>query len=233
MVLHGNQLFNTAPRETGNPVVPIDVVGGQRWRVVANDIRDFAKAGGDRISYAAFFKGNGRDGRFERNLVVCEDTHSGGVRLGLSRGGGSAPDSICEGGDCSTEHTGGVLENNIIRDCPADVGIYLNAAADTQLRANLLVNTTGIDVRFAASTARLEGNVSDGPVRERDGGVATETDNRLSLTTVADIYADPGTGDFRVAEEGPLLTRLTTLPALDFCGAPGPTRPSSAPWGEL
>lgn len=36
---------------------------------------------GDPISYAAFLKGNSRDGLFERNLVVCERASSGGAWL--------------------------------------------------------------------------------------------------------------------------------------------------------
>ena len=233
VVVQGNQLFNTAPRDTANPVVPIDVVGGQRWHVEANEIRDFAKAGGNQVSYAAFFKGNSAHGRFVRNLVVCEDTHTGFTRVGLSLGGGgSSPDGICENSDCRVEHTGGLLENNIIVNCPEDVGIYLNAAADTEVRFNLLWDTTGIDVRFAASSALLEGNVTDGPVRERNGGRVIETDNRWSFPGFSETYRDPAAGRFQVDDATDLRTRLSEVPAVDFCGAPRTGAPLLGPMAE-
>lgn len=62
----------------GTLAYPDDVV------VEANRISDFEKGGGDTISYAAFLKGNSKDGVFERNLVVCSEHFSGGVRVGLS-----------------------------------------------------------------------------------------------------------------------------------------------------
>jgi len=219
VVVRGNRFSNRAPRQTARPVVPIDVVGGDGWRVEANEIRDFAKAGGDQVSYAAFLKGNGRNGRFERNLVVCEDTHAGHVRLGLSLGGGgTSPDSVCEDGDCSVEHTGGVIENNIIVDCPADVGIYLNAARDTLVRFNLLWNTTGIDARFDQTEATLSGNVSDGPVRERDGGVALLGDDWIDADGIESVYADPASGRFHVVDADALATEDDDVPGVDFCG---------------
>ncbi|MEM9532737.1 MAG: chondroitinase-B domain-containing protein, partial [Pseudomonadota bacterium] len=129
----GNELFNPAPRQTGNPVTPIDIVGGRRWLVQSNFIYDFAKAGGNQISYAAFLKGNSKDGIMERNLVMCERFHTGQIRLGLSfGGGGSGPPGICEENTCTPEHEGGIMRNNLIVNCPADVGIYLNEAASSQ-----------------------------------------------------------------------------------------------------
>lgn len=119
-----NELWNPAPRDTGNPVTPLDIVGGQRWVIRGNFIHDHAKGGGDNISYAAFLKGHSKDGIIERNLVVCELLHTGQVRLGLSLGGGgTGPDSICEDGACKPEHERGTLRNNLIVHCPADVGI--------------------------------------------------------------------------------------------------------------
>ena len=95
VVIEGNEFADTAARQTANPVTKLDVVGGRRWVVRANYIHDFEKAQGDFISYAAFLKGNSRDGLFERNLVICERDHAGGVRIGLSLGGGgSSPGSI-------------------------------------------------------------------------------------------------------------------------------------------
>ena len=61
--------------------------------------------------------------------------------------GGTGPDSICELGKCKPEHERGVMRNNLIVNCPADVGVYVNAGADTKILNNTLYNTTGIDMR--------------------------------------------------------------------------------------
>src|SRR5690606_22946082 len=57
-----NEFYDEAPRNTSNPVTKIDVVGGRRWIIRGNYIHDFAKGGGNNLSYAAFLKGNSRDG---------------------------------------------------------------------------------------------------------------------------------------------------------------------------
>jgi hypothetical protein len=212
-----------APRQTSNPVTKIDVVGGRRWRVRANLLHDFEKALGDGISYAAFLKGNSRDGVFEGNLVLCERDHAGGVRLGLSLGGGgSAPGSICEDGTCTPEHQNGILRDNIVVACPADVGIYLNEAFNSRVHHNTLLGNTGIDVRFAASTADLRNNIVSGPIRERDGGSATTADN-LTGVTLAQAqawFADPLAGDLGLLDGTAFVDQgapLALVP-LDYCG---------------
>ncbi|MFQ5740051.1 MAG: PE-PGRS family protein [Acidobacteriota bacterium] len=217
-----SQLFNSTVRNTGNPVTPIDVVGGQRWIVRANTISDFAKGRSDRISYAAFFKGNSKDGLFERNLVICELNHTEGRRLGLSfGGGGSDPPSICEDGICIPEHSRGVMRNNVIVSCPDDVGIYLNEAADSGIYNNTLFDTSGIDVRFEASVADLRNNILSGSIRERDGGTAT-TGSNLENVSEAEFFAwftDPAAADFRLLD-GTLLVDLgEALPEVrdDYC----------------
>ncbi len=171
VLIEDNILYNTTPRITNTPVTPIDVVGGRRWVVRGNFIADFAKVAGSPISYAAFLKGNSDHGLFERNLVICEWRHSGGVRLGLSLGGGGVtnPD-YCQGRSCKIEHYKGVIRGNVIMNCPADVGIYLNNAASTEITNNTLVNTAGIDVRFNGSFATIVNNVIEGRIKERDGG---------------------------------------------------------------
>src|SRR5262249_23359599 len=156
-----------------NPVTPIDVVGGYRWVIRANYIHDHAKAQDNTISYAAFLKGNSRDGVFERNLVVCEMLHSGQIRLGLSfGGGGSSPDNICEDGTCNPEHQNGIMRNNIIAHCPADVGIYVNEGQNTLIYNNTLYDTAGIDMRFATTTGEVRNNLLGGDIQNRDGATA-------------------------------------------------------------
>lgn len=225
VVIENSEFFNATVRNTSNPCTPIDIVGGRRWVVRSNFIHDHAKGQGDTVSYAAFLKGGSRDGLIERNLVVCELLHAGGIRLGLSfGGGGTGPDSICEDGSCTPEHQGGVMRNNLIRNCPEDVGIYLNEAANVGIHHNLLYQTTGIDVRFVASNADLRNNVLGDQIRNRDGGVSTEAGNleNVSPAQFEAWFADPANGDFAI-ESGASLVNLGAAGAgvpNDFCARP-------------
>ncbi len=222
VVIEYNELYNPAPRDTSNPVTPLDIVGGQRWRVRGNFIHDHAKGGGDNVSYAAFFKGHSKDGIMERNLVVCELLHSGQVRLGLSLGGGgTSPDSICEDGACKPEHERGILRNNLIVNCPADVGIYVNAGADSKVVNNTLYNTTGIDMRFAQTTGVVHNNLLNGKIRDRDGAVTTKMNN-VSEVTLVDFmawFADPGQFDFTLKDGAQFVDMGLALPEVtdDYC----------------
>ncbi|MEM7706525.1 MAG: chondroitinase-B domain-containing protein [Pseudomonadota bacterium] len=225
VLVEGNELFNASSRNTANPVTPIDVVGGRRWILRSNTIYDFAKAGGNQISYAAFLKGNSKDGVIERNLVMCERFHSGQIRLGLSfGGGGSGPPGICEENTCTPEHEGGIMRNNLIINCPADVGIYLNEAADSEVHHNTLFNNTGIDVRFAASNVDLRNNLLMGQIRNRDQGVSSEQGNleNVSLTDMRAWFVDPDNADFALLDGSAFLDQgqpVLSVPE-DFCGRP-------------
>ena len=223
VLIERNVLYDTRPRQTASPVTKIDVVGGRRWIVRGNLIHDFEKGGGDTISYAAFLKGNSRDGLFEQNLVRCAWKTSGGVRLGLSLGGGgSAPDPICEEGTCTPEHQDGILRNNIVMDC-SDVGIYLNEAARSSIQHNLLYGTGGIDVRFAASTADLRNNLLQGAIRNRDGGTHTSAGDLAGITPAqfAQWFLDPAGADFHLLDGSALVDQGVAAPLVldDFCGA--------------
>jgi len=222
VLIEGCELFNNSARNTSNPVTPIDVVGGRRWIVRGNYIHDHAKGGGNNVSYAAFLKGNSRDGLFERNLVICEQLHTGQIRLGLSfGGGGSGPDKICEESTCTPEHQNGVMRNNIIVNCPADVGIYLNEAKNTKIYNNTLYNCTGIDVRFAASDADLRNNLLSGKIRDRDGGSSTKQNNLESVTASSfkAWFKDPDGSDFSLVNGVTIKNKGVNLSTVkdDFC----------------
>ena len=232
-LIQNNSIYNTRPRNTSNPTTPLNINSGDGWVVSANFIADFSKGRGDRISYAAFMKGNSNGGVFERNLVVCHWRLpvDGDTRVGLSFGGGGTGARFCRGGNCDSEHTGGTMRNNIIARCPVDVGIYLNRATYTQIHNNLLIANTGIDVRFSSSTASIHNNVIDGRILDRDGGTHT-TDNNLITSECGllsrwlgdcapgDWYAAPLTGDFHLNNGRGILGRgnSDTESADDFCG---------------
>ncbi|NVJ98830.1 MAG: right-handed parallel beta-helix repeat-containing protein [Alphaproteobacteria bacterium] len=178
VLIENNRIYNNTPRNTSAPVTPVDVVGGRYWTVRGNFIADFAKAKGNKVSYAAFLKGNSDNGLFERNLVICEWRHTGGTRVGLSLGGGgtSNPD-YCQGRSCKIEHYKGTIRSNVIMNCPKDVGIYLNYAANTNITNNTILNTTGVDVRFNGSFATMANNVIEGRILARDDGRFREINN--------------------------------------------------------
>lgn len=226
-LIESNTLFNPAPRATGKPVTPVDLVAASGWTVRGNIIRDFVKLQGNRVSYGGFAKGGGSGNVFERNLVWCEAGQAGlpGQRVGLSLGGGGTGKSFCRDGRCITEQDGGVLRANLIVGC-SDAGIYLNSAAASRVEDNTLVDTGGIDVRFATSSAQLDGNLVDGAIRSRDGGLLRGEDNRdaalwqsfVGHHPVRSLFVAPARGDF--GWSGALPQRHQTgRAALDLCGA--------------
>ncbi|WP_296951568.1 right-handed parallel beta-helix repeat-containing protein [uncultured Massilia sp.] len=229
-LLESNTLFNTHARRTANPVVPIDLVAASRWTIRANVIKDFVKLEGNRVSYGAFVKGGGGANVFERNLVWCEDRLRGlpGQRVGLSLGGGGTDKPFCRDGRCIVEQQGAAIRANLVAAC-SDVGIYLNGAADSRVEDNTVVDTAGIDVRFATSSARLDGNLVDGPIRARDGGLLHLGDNEtaslwpsyVGYHGVRRLFAAPLDGDF--SWRGGAPQRRGAGQGMALCGA-GPVR---------
>jgi hypothetical protein len=225
-LIESNTLYNTHARRTGNPVVPIDLVAASRWQIRANIIKDFIKLEGNQVSYGAFAKGAGSANVFERNVVWCEDRLRGqvGQRVGLSLGGGGTGAEYCRDRKCITEQQGGIVRANLIAAC-SDVGIYLNSAADSRVDDNTLVDTSGIDVRFATSSARLDGNLVDGAIRSRDGALLHLGDNRnmplwqayLGYHPVRSLFRAPLEGDF--AWRADPLQRAGGRQGRDLCGA--------------
>ncbi|MFC5460193.1 right-handed parallel beta-helix repeat-containing protein [Massilia niabensis] len=236
-LIESNTLGNTAPRRTTHPVTPIDLVAASDWRIRANLIHDFVKSWGDRISYGAFAKGGAERTVFERNVVLCERALVGqpGQRVGLSFGGGGTGKRYCRDGRCITEHDGGVMRANLVSGC-SDVGIYLNSAANTQVLHNTLLDTAGVQVRFSESGATVEGNLVDGALHSRDGGVLRVGDN---LTTAIGwlylgrhpqrvLFAEPKRLDLRWRDAAPRRDGGTG--GNDLCGA---TRGSGAGYGAF
>ncbi|MGE0526375.1 MAG: chondroitinase-B domain-containing protein [Bdellovibrionales bacterium] len=227
VLIESNQFYNTRGRNVG-VLTFIDVVGGDRYIIRGNYIADFHKDGGNYVSYGAFLKGNGTNGLFENNLVVCSKNlpHNGDARIGLSFGGGGTGEQYCQDGGCATEHRNGTLRNNIIMNC-SDVGVYLNKSQNTQIYNNTILNTAGIDARFSTTTASVRNNIiqsKDGSaIANRDGGTHTASNNliRTSGAAVSDIFVNPGAGNLEFTSgAGALLSPGVTIPGYskDFCG---------------
>lgn len=221
-----NVFINDTPRQTTSPVTLVDIVGVNNWVVEANFIADFAKARDNRTSYGAYFKGGGSHNIFERNLIRCDWRHRGGKRIGFSFGGGGTDKNACRDGRCVHEHIRGVMRNNIVMNCPNDVGVYLNKSAETRIHNNLLVDTRGIDARFPETSAIIRNNVIDGRILGRTGGSYEETGNIISTLQAAlngnvssDVFADPRSGNLSVTDDEALKTSGVKIPdpAPDFC----------------
>jgi len=219
-------LIDTHTRKTANPVTPIDLVGADGWVIQDNLIADFVKASGNATSYGAFAKGASHGTVFTRDVVLCE-WHLRGVEgetVGLSFGGGGTEWALRrDGGHTGYEHSDGVMAENLIAFC-SDDGIYLNRAANSAVRHNTLLATAGIEVRFAESTARLDGNLVDGSIRAHDDGMfwgdgnqaGTLTSMFLGRNPVRALFVDPARLDLRWRAL-PELVRPDT--GVDLCGA--------------
>jgi hypothetical protein len=234
-LLEGNTITNSAPRTGEHPVTPVDLVAASDWIVRRNLVTDFIKLGGDRISYGVFAKGAGARTLFEQNVVLCEQHLQGypGSRIGLSFGGGGSGKQYCRDHQCIVEQEQGVMRANLVASC-SDVGIHMNASARSSIVDNTLVDTGGIEVRFPESSATLDGNLVDGPIRERNGGTAHLGDNLV--TPIAWLYAGrhpqralfaaPQAFDFGWREAAPRRTPgADHVRGPDLCGTARPAQP--------
>lgn len=226
-LLEGNIISNDSVRQAGSAVSLIDLVGASGWTVRRNFIADFVKGGGDGISYGAFFKGGGSGNLFEQNIVLCEDRLRGlpGQRVGLSLGGGGTGAEFCRDRKCITEQEQGVIQANLVAAC-SDDGIYLNSAARSRVLHNTLIDTAGIEARFPATVADVDGNLVDGPVRVRNGATVRPHDN--VSTSGLPLFAGRHPVRHLFDEASPLSwrseppRRATPQAVPDLCGTPRP-----------
>ena len=125
------------------------------------------------------------------------------------------------------------MRANLVASC-SDVGIHMNASARSSIVDNTLVDTGGIEVRFPESSATLDGNLVDGPIRERNGGTAHLGDNLI--TPIAWLYAGrhpqralfaaPQAFDFGWREAAPRRTPgADHVRGPDLCGTARPAQP--------
>lgn len=226
-LVEGNEVFDTHSRQTSNPVTKLNIDTVDDWVVRANTIYDGHKNGGDGISYQSFMKGGGKNGVYERNLVICtKNETSGGTRVGLSFGGGGTAPQFCApafsaGTPCDVEQTNGTIRNNIIVQC-SDVGIYLNRSKDTKVLFNTLIATNGVDFNFATTSGEAYGNVLAAVLRIRGGATMTKSTNLENVldTDFTGWYQAPLVGDLRKKGDlSALLGKGTARPDVtdDYC----------------
>jgi len=239
-LVQGNTLSNSRPRHTVNPVTPIDLVAASDWIFRANLVTDFIKTSGDGISYGAFAKGAGKGNIFERNIFWCEQRLRGypGQRVGVSLGGGGTGQPYCRDGRCVVEQQGGAIRDNLVVAC-SDVGIYLNSAAASEISHNTVIDTAGIDVRYPTSSANLDGNLIEGPIRSRNDGVLRLADNHVTsllwpyigVHPVRSLFHDWEGGDLGWKDEAPGPGPASARP--DLCGMPRGAQAAYGAFGEF
>jgi hypothetical protein len=234
-LIERNTLSNRSVRQTGNPVTVIDLVAASHWEIRGNFISDFAKAHSNQVSYGAFAKGAGSNNRFEQNAVICEYLlrHVPGQRVGLSFGGGGTGKPFCRDKRCITEQDGSILQSNLIAFC-SDDGIYINRSATSKVLHNTLIDTGPISVRFAESSADVQGNLVDGAIRSRDGGVVRAEDNYETSTAqlylgqhpVRNLYDKAEVLNLRWKDSALRRRPIAGAAPPDLCGTPRPAAPA-------
>jgi hypothetical protein len=183
VLIENNVFYNDSVRETRAPVTPMDIVGGDHWVIRQNFIADF---GSNKITYGAFLKGGSTNGIIERNLVVCEWKTKGGIRVGLSfGGGGTMPGAIYRTAEGEEEH-GGIIRNNVIANCPNAEAIYLNKAGGSKIYNNTIYNAYGIQARFPATPTEIRNNVISGAITARTGAQLIADNNLATGHAIGD-----------------------------------------------
>jgi hypothetical protein len=233
-VVH-NTFFNTTARNTTKPVTPFDLMQASQWQVSENFFYDIQKSAGDKVSYAAFFKGGSSNGIFERNLIICSaNLPNQYTAIGLSLGGGGSPMRYHRN-ENKAEHIGGIVRHNIIMHCANDVGIYLNKAQGSKIEHNILYNTQGIDLRFLETDAYVANNILSGRINIRDRAKLNSRNNlvvkRHFITgedSLSEYFIAPEKGDFTFKNgidiqslnnsSDNLDINFDEVVATDFCG---------------
>jgi hypothetical protein len=228
-----NTLLNTHKRDTTSPVTPVDLVAASGWVVADNLVSNFIKAHGDGISYGIFMKGAGRDGRIERNLVICTSqdiAQAGsrvgtGARVGISVGGGGTGPAFCRDGECRYEHAQAVVANNVVAHCN-DSSIDVNRSENIVIAHNTLINTGWIDLRNSPSSAAVYGNWMEGRLRVRRGAWGESVAN--ADDEFSRFFTRPDALDLRWTQQ-PESVATSRAVQNDFCGRPrGPQSPAGA-----
>ena len=179
----------------------VDVLAGADWIVRDNDFVNIRAPAGQLAGPAVLFWRNSLRTRVERNRFVGCDR---AIALGLA-----APDPrLARDGEARFDHQAGVIRNNMVYRAAGgptgDIGISVNHHPDFAILHNTVIQNGSfpqgtIEYRFASSSGRIQGNLSDGPIWRRDGASAELADN-LSRAR-PDWFEDAASGDLHLRPE--------------------------------
>ena len=166
----------------------IDAHASKNWVVRNNTFRNIISPNTDVAEYAVHFWDNSANNIVERNTIVNCDR---GIGFGLN----------------GKPNSGGIIRNNMIYHAAnkgqfADVGISLQESSNTLVQNNTVILdnsiTWAIEYRFGASqNVQIVNNLTNKPVRSRDGGTGTESNNVSSAAN--SWFVGATTGDLHLA----------------------------------
>jgi hypothetical protein len=175
----------------------VDVLAGADWVVRDNDFVRIRAPQGELAGPAILFWRNSVRTVIERNRFVDCDR---AIALGLS-----SPDvGRSRDGEKVYDHQDGIIRNNFIfrhAGEPGDIGITVNHHRGFKILNNTVVQNGSfgpgtIEYRFETSSGVIHGNLSDGPIWQRNGASAALSDNVTDAS--ASWFVDAVDGDLHL-----------------------------------
>ncbi|MBU3017170.1 right-handed parallel beta-helix repeat-containing protein [Paraglaciecola agarilytica] len=151
----------------------IDVHGGHHWKVTKNKFENIASPSLKVAEHAVHFWNNTKNILVDKNTIINSDR---GIGFGME----------------GRPALGGVISNNLILHTNnyhpfADVGIIIEETENTQIVNNKIFLAhpypNAIEYRFETTkNTIIENNLTNKPIRKRNGGNASLNSNNRSLT---------------------------------------------------
>jgi hypothetical protein len=169
----------------------IDAHGAKDWLVRGNTFRAIASPNTSIAEFAIHFWNTSSNNTVERNLIIDCDR---GIGFGLD----------------GRPNRSGIIRNNMIYHSAnthryADTGIALMESPDTAVYNNTVflehAASAAIEYRFASTqNVQIFNNVTNKPIRARDGATGIVTSNRTNAVRGWFVYASRG--DLHLAGDG-------------------------------
>ena len=174
----------------------IDLPTGDNWVIRGNYVHDYGKGSG--THYGMFYKGGGKNGLFEGNLVDGKNKAAIGISFGGGLTGHQWMPLVAGSADkVVPEATGGICRNNIVINT-TDCAYHSNNASDCKFYNNLAYHC-GAGFQMQASyppDCTLINNVLSGAIKKPG-----KAENNLTKVDPAWFVA-PDKQDFRLTDAG-------------------------------
>ncbi|WP_164821428.1 fibronectin type III domain-containing protein [Paenibacillus koleovorans] len=187
-----NSVMGYTTRGARGAVEAVDIIAARGWIVRGNSVYNAYYPTDNSVAYALFAKGGSIDTIFENNYIKGSD-------IAISFGGGTTGAQYFRNGILGVEHYGGIIRNNVIHNTD-DAGIYLSYSQGFQVLNNTLINIApgvsvgGVESRFAVSNGEIRNNLMDKPLKKRNSGNYTASNN---IETVPSTwYVNPSAGNY-------------------------------------